>query len=161
MAILRHLRHGPLLFWAAAVIALATVSAAAASYTPARTAPVSAAPTAIDVERWRNTATQLPLAASQGTTKAVATALAEAATGHAQAAEASRDADLAAAWQYAATAATELVDTDPTNRDALFAAVRAVGLAGDALVAALNGTPWLMYDTVTPQPVGIDGRPSA
>lgn len=145
MGILRVLRHGPLVFWLAAVAALGSVTVAGLSRgdSLALVSADSAVDQWSDVDSWRASLSQLPLLASSGEVSGFARSLASAADKNAKIASSAGDAPLAAAWENAATAARRLAAAEPNGQESIQAAVRGVALAGDRLAAAVSGSGWV------------------
>jgi len=145
MSALRYFRHGPLLFWCATTFAIATTTYVA-TQTAAGPPPVvatTAASTWSDVESWRASLIQVPIAATTGDVAQLGDELAAVAESNADAAADSGLVDLESAWRNAATSARLLAATDPTDATALAVSVRALGVSGDALAAVAAGSPWV------------------
>lgn len=145
MNLLRIFRHGPLLFWCAATLALGSVLSLGLSRGEPFTASETLAADSVwsDVESWRASLAQLPLLASSGEVSGFAKTLASVAMENAKEATSAGETDLAEAWSSAAEAANRLADSEGLDQDHIQAAVRAVSLAGDRLAAVASGSSWI------------------
>jgi hypothetical protein len=152
---LRHLRHGPLLFWIAAVVAMGSICVAALGRsTPSPSTPVAALSPAAEltaVDGWRASLAQLPVTIAGGSHQSFARDLAAVALA---AAERTGDPELAAAWQDAARAATALAAAEPDDVDTLYAQMHGVALAGDRLAVTASGGTWIAAPRPESIPVG-------
>ena len=143
MGTLRLLRHGPLVFWLVALLALSSAFAVALR-SDQEPIPALAASTAwADVESWRASLTQLPLLAAGGEVVDFARSLQSVAVANAESARAAGFVDLAAAWMYAAQASDRLARAAPRGQSSLQAAIRELGLAGDRLLLVASGGKWI------------------
>lgn len=158
MQLLRILRHGPLVFWIVVSAALVgTLYAASSSVVGDRPAVSSPAADQRAVEAWRAQLIALPNAAALDMVADLAAGLAQTAVTNATAVRTSNP-TLAAAWDHAAATARQLGRVDTADDTAVFDAIRAVGLAGDALAAALDGIAWTLPAPEAPTMVGSPDR---
>lgn len=143
MDTLRLLRHGPLVFWFAAVLMFSSVFAVALRSDPDPTPALATSTTWADVESWRASLAQLPLLAAGGEVVDFARSLQSAAAANAESARTAGSLDLAAAWVYAAQASDRLARAEPDGQAAVQAAIREIGLAGDRLLLIASGGEWI------------------
>lgn len=143
MDTLRLLRHGPLVFWLAAVLTFSSVFAVALRSDQEPNPAIAASTVWTDVESWRASLTQLPLLAAGGEVVDFARSLQSVAAANAESARAAGSVDLAAAWVYAAQASDRLARAEPDGQPAVQAAIREIGLAGDRLLLVASGGKWI------------------
>jgi hypothetical protein len=148
MGILRVLRHGPLIFWVAVVLALGSVSIAGLTNgdSLARASTDSEFDQWSAVESWRASLSQLPLLASSGEVSGFANSLASAADRNAKLSTSSGNLPMASAWKNAASSARRLTEAEQNGQESIQAAVREVGLAGDRLASVASGSSWVPAD---------------
>jgi hypothetical protein len=153
---LRHLRHGPLLFWLFALAGLATLSVAALSVGSDQVQPVVASRSSSwdEVAGWRSSLAQLPVALADGSHVSLANSLAAVAEA---AAESSAGTELGDAWSHGAEAARQVATVDPASPDAVYAALHGISLAGDRLAVVVSGSGWVPGDL--PAKVPVVGEP--
>jgi len=162
MDTLRLLRHGPLVFWLAAVLMFFSVFAVALRSDRDATPALAASTAWTDVESWRASLVQLPLLAAGGEVVDFARSLQSVAVANAESARAAGSVDLAAAWVEAAQAADRLARAEPDGQPAVQAAIREIGLVGDRLLLVASGGEWVEaplpseLDLVAPTVEGVD-----
>lgn len=139
----RLLRHGPLVFWLAAVLTFSSVFAVALRSDRDPTSALATSATWTDVESWRASLAQLPLLAAGGEVADFARSLQSVAAANTESARTAGSVDLAAAWAYAAQASDRLARAEPDGQAAVQAAIREVGLAGDRLLLVASGGKWI------------------
>jgi len=145
---LRLLRHGPLVFWI--LVLAAIVSLFATAIDKGAGIGHTQAPPRIDtwsqVEQWRTSLMQLPLLAAGGEVAVFGRSLQDVASKNAEEADSLGLSNLSAAWESAASAAEDLVQAESTGQEAIQAAIRKLGLAGDRLAFAAGGVAWVEGD---------------
>jgi len=163
MNALRLLRHGPLVFWILVLAAIVPLFATAID--KGTGIGHTQAPPRVDtwsqVEQWRTSLMQLPLLAAGGEVAVFGRSLQDVASRNAEETGSLGLSNLSTAWESAARAAEDLVQAEPAGQEAIQAAIRKLGLAGDRLVFAAGGEDWVEGDL--PSELGLDpvhGKPS-
>jgi hypothetical protein len=163
MSALRVLRHGPLLFWLAAVaglsfVVLYAVQVGDSPQTPSVAAARSDA-SAGAVDSFRAELSALPKVVAYGDVGVFATALAERAEQESARSTSSNLNELASGWDSVAAAARSLASVDVDDADALGAAVGSLTTASDRLVVIVGGGTPLGLDPHTGTSGPVDPQP--
>jgi hypothetical protein len=144
MNLLRVFRHGPLVFWSAALLLLGSVSIySLTNKMPSETSTQYENSAWTEVETWRLSLSQLPLLVNGGDIDGFASKLEEKALYNADKSTDSGMTSLALAWKDAALSASSLKKADESDSGSLQAAIRRVGLSGDRLLAVVSGSDWI------------------